>query len=75
MTAPKYTICTAVVGNDGTFRCKGYTPRCQVGAPGPHKVNAKYPHVHGLHRFHGIHADLIVLGASVPRRRRTSRRL
>jgi hypothetical protein len=47
--APHYLICTAVVGTEGTFSCKGrIRGAAKSGAPGIHSVTAKEYHVHGV---------------------------
>ena len=59
VTAPRYTICTAVAAEDGTFSCKGRIRLAgKSGSPGLHKVNAKSPSVHGSIASRGIHVDL-----------------
>ena len=48
-TGPRFTICTTVVSEDGTFTCKGRIRKASAaGALGLHRVNAKVPHVHGV---------------------------
>ncbi len=46
-TKPRFKICTATVGSDGTFSCIGHIRGLRVaGAPGAHTVVAKVPHSH-----------------------------
>ena len=46
-TYPKFKICTAIVGSDGTFSCTGKIRGTgKAGATGSHTVVAKVPHSH-----------------------------
>jgi hypothetical protein len=46
-TEPRFKICTATVGSDGTFSCTGkIRGPSKAGATGSHTVVAKVPHTH-----------------------------